>query len=605
MRNLKIDVVKSAIRREKQNAGSALRLDSTVQDLSIVCYAEQLIKFDGENEAETWDREKERIRIIRKDKYVVFCIAHCEIGGKLHYHFVVFVTKKKDGTPNKQRVSAILKELGIVFRDGVDEGLFANNVRRVEHKNAYEQILYLLHHSKSGQGKKQYNIWDLCSNFTDEELEIYCENGGNTQKLQMMECDNTLLQKMRDNFKYALKLIKCEDKYNTIDTVFRGYKQLTDESKQALMGEIFSDDNNYAITMFNYSYLGLVDVTMGELLACQYFNRQEFVDELMEGSVLINEDNQSALLLLTDTDFIPLTNDTFFDFSMQLEQENDEEDIEKDAMYQIEKYVVNGFSCALKTGMIEADTPILAYEDDYTKVDVAYLSDDSTRNLFKLAFDNEFDNELVGNIGTVKDVKEKYITDLDEFISHYKLIGGQVIYPNKTDLVFLFEKDNDTYVDITKDAQHFYKTWLYRYGDDNQLDYEEDDTDFITEEDEDEEANTDKHLFVQVKFDNSNRLYTYLCNDNNVVDGDKAEVIANGDKQIVTVINHDWYIRGSEPYDPSHCKSIIRIISPESNLDVSEPIVTGNEMSLNNGFDEKPYTVNNEPVFDDDECPFY
>ena len=112
-------------------------------------------------------------------------------------------------------------------------------------------------------------------------------------------------------------------------------------------------------------------------------------------------------------------------------------------------------------------------------------------------------------------------------------------------------------------------------------------------------------MFVQVKFDNSNRLYTYLCNDNNVVDGDKAEVIANGDKQIVTVINHDWYIRGSEPYDPSHCKSIIRIISPESNLDVSEPIVTGNEMSLNNGFDEKPYTVNNEPVFDDDECPFY
>ena len=139
-----------------------------VYSFAIKCYDEQLPL--------GWEETCERIRAIDK-KYHILAIKHdkdlitdgiWEVATeKSHYHIIIRCSTSKD----RVHVCTILKMLGIEFRKGFDDALWANHgVESVGEFCGY--AMYLTHETKDAiaDGKEKYEITEIISNLTLEEI---------------------------------------------------------------------------------------------------------------------------------------------------------------------------------------------------------------------------------------------------------------------------------------------------------------------------------------------------------------------------------------------------------------------------------------------------
>ena len=156
--------------------GKILHLDSKVNALAIKCYDEQLVK--------DWDYTVELIRNIDKTDYYVEGICHdrdtyAEAGSfwksayeKRHYH-ILFKCKNSKGKKSRIRVRQVMEMLGIAFRQQIDDELWRHHGVETIRQSFAGYSLYLTHdtHEAIADGKEQYDLDEVKSNLTMEELE--------------------------------------------------------------------------------------------------------------------------------------------------------------------------------------------------------------------------------------------------------------------------------------------------------------------------------------------------------------------------------------------------------------------------------------------------
>ena len=154
---------------------SGLVMSSTVPDLNIKIYEEQLP--DGLEEF------KKRVPTIPKDDFAVLAIVHdrdlvadeifVESLKKPHIHIMI-LKQGVDANNRKQRrkVSTFLNVLGIEFREGLDEMIWAERgVERI--KDVGESVAYLTHETPQAQkdGKEIYERSEIITNLDNDEVQ--------------------------------------------------------------------------------------------------------------------------------------------------------------------------------------------------------------------------------------------------------------------------------------------------------------------------------------------------------------------------------------------------------------------------------------------------
>ena len=148
-----------------------LAITAKVNTLAVKCYEEQM--------PYGWDYVCSVIRATSPDDFQVIAICHClctyaDEGHfwkpaieKWHYHIIVRCTDRK----KRIRVKQILECLGIKYRPGLDDELWANHgVETVGDFAGY--ATYLTHETETAikEGKELYRMDELVSNLTIEEI---------------------------------------------------------------------------------------------------------------------------------------------------------------------------------------------------------------------------------------------------------------------------------------------------------------------------------------------------------------------------------------------------------------------------------------------------
>ena len=578
---------------DKHRTTTQMSLQTPVDNLNIVCYPEQLELFTGDID-ETVELENEAISMISEEDMFVWMEVHTEKEGKTHFDFTVVVTKNM-GKRRRQRINHILKALHILFRKE-DAELFKRNVKTLE-KSVFANLMYKLHRCEKGMNKEQYGIDDIYTNMDRTKLEIFLRNDGKTEELQYEECKSILLDRMQATTQFVLQIMDMSSQLSTVESQFPNYRYLDEDAKNTYYGLVFNNRKNSAMHFINYNKWSTTIANMSDLM--DRYGMQKFVDALKEYDILVNPETYEAVLIDEEYDKIALTYGSFMDLDSAISEL--EEDMEDEKMVEslIDNQLEMNFEIAQEMDIIKPDVTIIDYDDNGTKVDVKYASDESVKALFDMTFYNDNDWLNIGKT-TISQLKEQY--DFDELHKHYHLVVGTAKFANgwEEDIAY-FEKDNGTYYELTKEALYYMGIWMNRYN--------VEPVEAVVNPDMAGCKNTE--LFVNVTFCNSasRKIYRYICEFDDVKVGDHAEIVCNGETKEVVIngLIYDTREHMSETFNirPESFKSISRIICPESNLDASEPSPTCNEMSLNNGFDEKSYHVKNEPVFDDDECPFH
>lgn len=149
-----------------------LTLDHTVHSLAIKCYEEQM--------PGGWDAVCDVIRQTSgKDFHVVAIRHYKEIYAdeghfwksayeKNHFHIIFRCVDRK----KRMRVGSVLRQLGIVFRKGLDDNLWKDHgVETIGNFGGY--TLYLTHETEDAirDGKELYDRSEVVSNLTEEELD--------------------------------------------------------------------------------------------------------------------------------------------------------------------------------------------------------------------------------------------------------------------------------------------------------------------------------------------------------------------------------------------------------------------------------------------------
>lgn len=148
-----------------------LTLDSKVRSMAIKCYDEQL--------PWGWQATCQAIQMIEKSKYQVQAIRHdrdikensdfwLPSYDKPHYHIIVRCVNKKE----RLRVTTFLNMVGVMYRQGVDDGLLQNHgVETIGNYAEYSR--YLTHETEKAikDGKELYDMAEIVSNLTIEEIE--------------------------------------------------------------------------------------------------------------------------------------------------------------------------------------------------------------------------------------------------------------------------------------------------------------------------------------------------------------------------------------------------------------------------------------------------
>lgn len=149
-----------------------LSLDHTVHSLAIKCYEDQM--------PNGWDATQAVIRSTNKKDFQVVAIRHYKevyakddhfwesAFEKNHFHIIFRCVDRN----KRMRVGTVLKQLGIVFRPGVDDLLWKEHgVETVGNFGGY--TAYLTHETEDAirDGKELYDHSELVSNLTEEELD--------------------------------------------------------------------------------------------------------------------------------------------------------------------------------------------------------------------------------------------------------------------------------------------------------------------------------------------------------------------------------------------------------------------------------------------------
>lgn len=134
------------------------------------------LKFYDEQLPDGWETTIRKIKKIPKSKWQIIAIRHDKdtLGDdfwepsieKPHYHVLVRVMG------HAPRVSVILNELGIIYRKGLDEQLWANHGCEVI-EDWVSMVTYLPHLTDDAKkdGKHEYGLEELMSNLTIKEIE--------------------------------------------------------------------------------------------------------------------------------------------------------------------------------------------------------------------------------------------------------------------------------------------------------------------------------------------------------------------------------------------------------------------------------------------------
>lgn len=146
-----------------------LGINSPVYAVAIKCYLEQL---PGGLQATI-----DKIKAIDKTKYHVLAIVHdrdtvtdgiwAVSALKWHIHIIVRCADRK----SRMRVSAIMKMLGVHFRQGIDDDLWKEHgVETVG--NFANYAVYLTHETEQAiqDAKERYDVSEMISNLTLEEI---------------------------------------------------------------------------------------------------------------------------------------------------------------------------------------------------------------------------------------------------------------------------------------------------------------------------------------------------------------------------------------------------------------------------------------------------
>lgn len=186
-----------------------LTMKSQVRMISIKCYEEQL--------PYGWEETAKQIKQISKDKWIVIAIKHDKDSvtdevwepplEKPHYHIIV-----KFVNGEHPRVKNILEALGVVYRPIEDESLWKNHgVETIE--NWVNMVTYLPHRTDEAKknGKYEYNLNELVSNLTIEEIEEIMGN-------YIHKIKDTDIKKLdKEAFEKGYSLYDFDDWYEELD----------------------------------------------------------------------------------------------------------------------------------------------------------------------------------------------------------------------------------------------------------------------------------------------------------------------------------------------------------------------------------------------------
>lgn len=514
---------------------------STIENLSIVCYDEQL--------PETWEMTQMRIKALEKAGLIVFAIKHNKSKvNKIHYHFIVIVPKKSNGKANKMSVGAVLNALGIVFRDGLDDTLYCNNIQRLD-KDIYPNLLYLLHWTQDKVDK--YEIEDLVSNISMDDLRIYVLNGGIQQKNQQNEIEGIIFNALSDYGHFVLELMQLKGLCDVTPSIYGDYMQLTEGTKQQLLSEILHSDRQ-VIEVFDFGKWYVRYMTIHDLMSCSDFSDYaNTVVAQITSYDFLTKDNK-IVAMTSKYDYKPITNGLYLDLdriinnminednkiTSILDDEVLDEAVDRHLSVALNACLNNYISVDLTVG----DT-IVKDQNEHEGANIAYLSNESKRAIFDVAFGEKMKNNAVYQGLNGQAFADKYIKDFDEFVSHYDVIGGliQNKHTNTKEPIYLIAKDNGTYVDITVNAKAKFDKYVNRFGD----------------------KTARLYRFAQVLFGGSPKHYHYLCDDDINV-GDIVDVKVNDEIVQVYVDTITQYTRANAPYNVDRCSRIIGKTQPIS-----------------------------------------
>lgn len=167
-----MDIIPQKRRRFKGDSTHILSAHAKVRTLAVKCYAEQLPK--GEqclvDNIKATSPKVAQIMAIRHDRDIVTDGIWAVAAVKPHWHIILRLVPDKA----RIRVLQLMADLGIYFRPGADDELWANHgVETIGNFGGY--ALYLTHETEDAvrAGKELYDRADVVSNLSmDEQNQI-------------------------------------------------------------------------------------------------------------------------------------------------------------------------------------------------------------------------------------------------------------------------------------------------------------------------------------------------------------------------------------------------------------------------------------------------
>ena len=174
---LDVEIPKGNSKKQKGQKKKMLGMNSRIRTVVIKCYDEQMPTGwkDVQKRIKKFPKSNAHIIAIRHDRDEFYENDFWESSKeKPHYH-IVFLMQGHDNSGNKNRIYLhnVFEILGIVFRKE-DVNLWKNRgVETVAH--VPNKITYLTHDTEEAilDGKAQYELYELVSNLTIEEIETY------------------------------------------------------------------------------------------------------------------------------------------------------------------------------------------------------------------------------------------------------------------------------------------------------------------------------------------------------------------------------------------------------------------------------------------------
>lgn len=158
---------------KKRKGQRLIVMESSVRTLAVKCYDEQLPNgLDHFVECvKGTDSKQYQIVAVRHDRDVITDnIWECPLE-KAHWHILIRVLNNKN-----KRVRQLLNMLGIQFRQGVDDLMWANG--GVETCSCFDKyVTYIFHRTPEAirDGKERYELEEAVSNLNEREIELLME----------------------------------------------------------------------------------------------------------------------------------------------------------------------------------------------------------------------------------------------------------------------------------------------------------------------------------------------------------------------------------------------------------------------------------------------